>query len=268
MVVTTAWLAEHAKDPNLVILYAGDEQEFKAEHIPGARFLDFIDPHYLAAADASAETLPASDLETNLAKAGVTSNSRIIVYFTGRSFSQATKVYFALDAIGLGAQTSLLDGGFPVWKTENRAVTAEITKAVPTQFKACATPIIATLDFVKSHVDSKTARIIDARDADIYRGDRTPSSKKAGHIPGAANIPYAAFFDNAGKLKSREAIAALFAEAGAKKGDIIIPYCHIGQQAGVVYFAARYVGYDARLFTGSWEEWSDADLPAEVTPRK
>lgn len=268
MVVTSAWLAEHAKDANLVILYAGDEQEFKAEHIPGARFLDFIDPHYLAAADAAAETVPAADLEANLSKAGVTSNSRIVVYFTGRSFSQATKVYFALDAMGLGAQTSLLDGGFNTWKSENRPVNGEIAKIAPTQFKACPTAIVATLDFVKARVQNKAVRIIDARDADIFRGDRTPSNKKAGHIPGAANIPYAAFFDNSGKLKTREAIAELFTEAGAKKGDLIIPYCHIGQQASVVYFAARYVGYDVRLFTGSWDEWSEADLPAEVTPKK
>jgi thiosulfate/3-mercaptopyruvate sulfurtransferase len=267
MIVSTAWLAEHAKDPNVVILYGGDEQEFAAGHIPGARYVDFIDPHYLVSPEGASETLPVPDLEKSFAKAGVTNDSHVIVYFTGRSFSQATKVYFALDALGMGAQTSILDGGFQLWKTENRPTSTEIVKVVPTNFKACATKIVATLDYVKGHLDNKNVKLVDARDADIYAGVRTPSNKKAGHIPGAVNIPYAIFFDAQGRLLPRDKMAAIFADNGAKKGDVVVPYCHIGQQAGVVYFVARYLGFDARLFSGSWEEWSDADLPAEVTKK-
>jgi len=46
----------------------------------------------------------------------------------------------------------------------------------------------------------------------------------------------------------------------------VVSYCHIGQQASLIYFVARYLGYDARLFDGSWEDWSrHADLPAETS---
>jgi thiosulfate/3-mercaptopyruvate sulfurtransferase len=58
----------------------------------------------------------------------------------------------------------------------------------------------------------------------------------------------------------REKLAA----AGAKPGDRVVSYCHIGQQATVVYFAARYLGYDARLFDGSFEDWNaHTDWPVE-----
>jgi len=59
-------------------------------------------------------------------------------------------------------------------------------------------------------------------------------------------------------------LAAMFHDAGVKTGDRVVSYCHIGQQATVVYFVARYLGYDARLYDGSWEDWgSHSENPVE-----
>jgi len=71
--------------------------------------------------------------------------------------------------------------------------------------------------------------------------------------------------DESGRLLSFDALRAKFEQAGAQRGQQVITYCHIGQQASLAYFAARYVGYDARMFDGSWQEWSaHSELPAET----
>jgi thiosulfate/3-mercaptopyruvate sulfurtransferase len=64
-------------------------------------------------------------------------------------------------------------------------------------------------------------------------------------------------------LYSPALLRDMFARTGIKPGDRVVSYCHIGMQATMVYFAARYLGYDARLYDGSWEDWSaHQELPA------
>jgi thiosulfate/3-mercaptopyruvate sulfurtransferase len=69
-------------------------------------------------------------------------------------------------------------------------------------------------------------------------------------------------------LKSADSLAAIFKGGGVKTGDRVVSYCHIGQQATVIYFVARYLGYDARLYDGSWQDWSaHTEVPAELSPK-
>jgi thiosulfate/3-mercaptopyruvate sulfurtransferase len=70
-------------------------------------------------------------------------------------------------------------------------------------------------------------------------------------------------------MKSEAEIKEIFAAAGIKPGDTVVSYCHIGQQATMVYFAARRLGIKARVYDGSWDEWSrNMELPVETTPAK
>jgi thiosulfate/3-mercaptopyruvate sulfurtransferase len=87
---------------------------------------------------------------------------------------------------------------------------------------------------------------------------------RGGHIPGARNIPFDSVVEDSNKFKSVETLRQLFNTAGVKPGDSVTTYCHIGQQASLLYFVARYLGYEAHLYDGSFEDWSHhPELPVE-----
>ena len=89
---------------------------------------------------------------------------------------------------------------------------------------------------------------------------------RAGHIPGAKSLPFDTLVTDDNRMKSPAETARLFEAAGIKPGDTVVCYCHIGQQATVMYFAAKRLGYKALLYDGSWDEWSRRpELPVEKT---
>jgi thiosulfate/3-mercaptopyruvate sulfurtransferase len=83
-------------------------------------------------------------------------------------------------------------------------------------------------------------------------------------VPGAVNVPFNSVFDDNNQLRSKDELTAIFKNAGIKPGDHLVAYCHIGQQATAVVFAARSLGYDIKLFDGSFDEWNrHKELPTE-----
>ena len=88
---------------------------------------------------------------------------------------------------------------------------------------------------------------------------------KTVHIAGAKSIPFTEITDRTLRLKSRDELAALFRQAGIKQGDTIVGYCHIGQQATGMLFAARTLGHKVLLYDGSFEDWSARDGAVETT---
>ncbi len=272
MLVSTSWLADHLKDPNLVILAVGDKSDYDSGHIPGSLFAEYMDSHLMTGPTGLTLELPPMDqLAKVFGRLGVTNESHIILYQAKDWFSPTARVYLTLDAMGLGRNTSVLDGGFLLWSKEGRPVaTQEPPAPQPGTITPCPmNDVITEIDDVKANVHHAGVAIIDARAAEYYTGKTSPGGgQRRGHIPGAGNIPYTTLSDNDGKLKSPEELAAMFHDAGMKPGDRVIAYCHIGQQASAVYFAARTLGYDVRLYDGSWEDWSKhKDLPAETSKK-
>jgi thiosulfate/3-mercaptopyruvate sulfurtransferase len=263
MVVATSWLAAHLSDANLVVLAVGDKSEYDKAHIPGSLFLDYHDMS--AQGGLTLELPPMAELAETFGKLGVTGDSRVVLYTIGNGSTQTARVYLTLDAMGLGARTSILDGGLPVWQEESRSVTTEVRAVKAGRITPCPqTDVIASLDYVRANLRHEGTDIVDARDPQYYTG-ASASRNRAGHIAGATSIPYGSLLDEKGKLKSAEALQQQFRAAGVKSGDQIVAYCHIGQQASLLYFVSRYLGYDVRLFDGSWEEWArHPELPVEM----
>ena len=75
-------------------------------------------------------------------------------------------------------------------------------------------------------------------------------------------------FDDQLQLRSTDDLTARFTKAGVSPNDTVIGYCHIGQQATAMLFAARRLGHPVLLYDGAFEDWSlfHPGYPVETTP--
>ena len=262
LLVSSAWLGEHLNDREIVVISVGPRASYDAGHIPGARFVE-MSAISSSAPGATLELPPVEKLKSAFEDLGVSNNSRIVICFLTNYVSPSTRVFFTLDYLGLGGQTSLLDGGFEAWRAEGRAVSTE----APQITRGAITPrprpeLIVDAAWVSANLNKPKVAIVDARTPEFYTGASAGRMPRGGHIPGAVNVPFISLADSANKLKDSPTLRKMFADAGIKQGDRIVSYCHIGQQATVVYFVAKYLGYDARLYDGSFEDWSKrSELP-------
>lgn len=267
LAVTPSWLAEHLKDPDLVLLHVGDKAEYEKGHVPGAKFVAMQDvsisspdrEHGLTLEMPSADTLRA-----HLAALGISDKSRIVVYYGNDWVTPSTRILFTLDYAGLGERSALLDGGMLAWKEGGHQVTTDVPPAKTGQLSALKVhPIVVTADFVKANLNSKTVRIIDGRAAAFFNGAEAGNPRK-GHIAGAHSIPFTEVTDDKLHLRSADELTALFAKAGVGPKDTVVAYCHIGQQATAVLFAARTLGHPVLLYDAAFQEWSRRpELPVE-----
>jgi thiosulfate/3-mercaptopyruvate sulfurtransferase len=272
MVVDAGWLRAHLHDANLVLLHVGDKTEYDAKHIPGAVLVSLKD---ISVSDHTGKGLmlempPADELRKDLEALGISDASRVVVYYGKDWISPSTRVIFTLDYAGLGARASLLDGGMPAWIEAGN----DTTNTVPAVKKGTLSPLkvkplVVDAEYVKSHLHAPGIAVVDGRDAIFYDGNSTGESHagkhKTGHIAGAHSFPFTQLVDDKNRLRSSEELAALFAKAGVKPNDTVVGYCHIGQQATAMLFAARSLGHPVLLYDGSFEDWSRHEgYPVEV----
>lgn len=269
LLVQPKWLAEHLNDRDLVLLHVGQRDEYDAGHIEGARFVTMRD--VTAEEKDKGLSLEFSDparLRGQLEALGISDKSRVVVYFGKDWVSPTTRIIFTLDAAGLGKNTSLLDGGMPAWKRDGHALSKAAAPAARGSLSPLTIrPIVVDAAFVQAHKGKPGFALIDGRSPALYDGVQTGGSKeephKTGHITGAISVPFNAITETDMTFKSSDKLAAMFNAAGVKPGDTIIGYCHIGQQATTMLYAARSLGYQFVLYDGSFEDWSRRDLPVE-----
>jgi thiosulfate/3-mercaptopyruvate sulfurtransferase len=269
MLVSPAELSRKLGDPSLVLLHVGTREEYDAGHIPGARFVEREALSTPRGSGLVLELPPIAQLQTAFEQLGIADTSRVVVYYGSDWVTPTARLFFTLDYVGLGDRTAMLDGGMPAWKAAGH----ETTTAAPPPAKAGKLTLKAHPELVvdaawvsKNGRDARVA-LFDARDAKFYDGtEKGNNNPRAGHIPGAKSVPFASLVDEqTNAMKPPDALRQIFVAAGADAKDTVVSYCHIGQQASLVYFTARYLGYDAKLYDGSFEEWSAReDLPVET----
>ncbi len=268
MLTTTDQLQSMLRDKSLVLLHVGGDKDYAEGHIPGARLLRLTDISVTGEGGMRMQLPPVADLVKAFGRHGVTDTSKIVLYPAGESIQSATRAWFTLDYLGVGDRASLLDGGLMLWKAQGRPVSTEPAPEVAaTTFRVQPNPDAvvdaAWLTYRLGKPEMKM-QLYDARLPQYYSGVDAGGMPRAGHIPEAKNVPYSTMVAEDRRLKPASELEQLLA---AKKDGPVVTYCHIGMQATVPYFVARYLGYSARLYDGSFQDWSArTELPLE--PKK
>jgi len=268
MLVSTEWLASHLD--RVTIIEIGDRAAYDAAHIPGARLIGTAE--LLTQRNGTPNELPSiAALEVLFTHIGAGDRGRIVLY--GRDPLLAARAWFTLDYLGHGRRAALLDGGFTRWVDEGRPTTAAVPQAQTVPFHArvnaaVITRIKAVKELVRyREVLGSSLVVIDARPPRQFRGDEAGSEvARAGHIPSAVNVPWNENLTTGvvPRLLPQRELRELYTNAGVTPKSTIVVYCRTGMQASLSYFVLRYLGYETRLYDGSYVEWSH-DATAAIT---
>jgi thiosulfate/3-mercaptopyruvate sulfurtransferase len=262
--VSTDWLAERLRRPDLVILDASwhmpaekrdARAEFAARHIPGAAFFD-IDAIADHAAGLPHMLPPPPEFAAAVRALGVGEASQVVVYDSRGVFS-APRAWWSLRAMG-HKHVYVLDGGLRRWLAEGRAVESGPADPAPGDFTARPVPtLVADLEAVREALTAGSAQVVDARSAARFSGAEPEPRPglRSGHMPGARNLPWNALTAPDGTLASPERLTAAFAAAGVDAARPVIGTCGSGLTASVLALALARLGHEAAVYDGSWSEW-------------
>lgn len=258
LVVSTAWLAANAASHDLVILHVDhDRTSYDSAHVPGARF-----GSAMAFTAGDFDLPPVPDLVQAVAQLGISNTTRVVLY--GEPWHLG-RVLLALDYLGHGDQIALLDGGLPQWRAEGRPV-ARTEPPAPgrTPFVPhVRRDIVVDAEWVRAHAADPRFVVIDARSTAEYEGAEPRNEPRRGHIPGARHLEWNRTFTRpadaeagtASLLVSAGRLLALFDSAGIRLGREPVFYCTVGLRASHMYFVARYLGFNPRIYDGSMNDW-------------
>ena len=276
--VSTEWLAERLNAPDVVVIDGSwylpvhnrdPHADYAQRRIPGALRFD-IDavkdaastlPHMLPRPEAFAAAVGAM---------GIGDGMRIVVY-DGLGLFSAPRVRWTFKTFG-AKDVVILEGGFPKWQAEGRPVEEGPPRARSARSFSARLDHSAVVDGddVARALASGPYQVVDARPADRFRGEAPEprAGVRSGHIPGSLNLPFPAIMEK-GALKSPEAIAAAFSEAGVDLDKPVITTCGSGVSAAILSTALETIGKPARaLYDGSWADWGTSERPMATGPAK
>jgi thiosulfate/3-mercaptopyruvate sulfurtransferase len=264
VLVSTDWVAQHSAAPNIRLVEVDvDTTAYDQGHIPGAVGWNW---QTQLQDNIRRDLIDGSALETLLGKSGITNDTTILLYGDNNNWF-AAYAFWQLKYHG-HKDVRLINGGRKKWLEEKRPTTTEPANVTPTTYKAGAKDesIRAYRDEVLGVIEGKTrGQLVDVRSVDEFTGKilappgLSETAQRAGHIPGAANIPWVQAANEDGTFKSFDALANLYQSKGITGENEVIAYCRIGERSSHTWFALKYLlGYDnVRNYDGSWTEWGN-----------
>ncbi len=254
MLVSADWLAGRLEDENVIVLHvAANPKGYEAGHIPGAHYLGW--KRLVRTVEGVSNELPTLEDLTELVRGfGIERGKRVVIYDEGNGIV-AARAYFTLDYLGLGDNSSLLDGQLALWKAEGRPLSTQTPPAVRSTFE----PVVNEQVLIRM---SELLAVVGGNGPEPTLLDcRPPDRFGAGHIPGARNLSALAPIVSPEKplLLSAAKLRELYGQVGAGKDRPVVTYCRTGRTASLNYFTLKYLGYDVRLYDGSFSQWQGVE---------
>ncbi|NOK60661.1 MAG: sulfurtransferase [Chloroflexi bacterium AL-W] len=274
VIVETDWLADHLQDYNIRILESNEDiLLYDQKHIPGAIKIDWLndlnDP-------VQRDYLDRARFAQLLSSKGI-GNDTTVIFYGDKNNWWATYAFWVFKLFG-HQDARILNGGRAKWIAEGREMTREIPTYPATTYRAAErddTAIRAFRDQVLAHIKQGDTALVDVRSPQEFSGERThmpdypqEGTLRGGHIPGAANIPWAQAVQEDGTFKSVDELQTLYGNQGITADKDVITYCRIGERSSHTWFVLTYLlGYsNVRNYDGSWTEWGNAvGLPIAKT---
>lgn len=282
IVVSTAWLEANLGATGLCVVdirgqvrppgtqprYLPKREDYAKGHVPGAVFVDWTRDIIDANDPVPVQVAQGPEFAAKMGELGIGDDSLVLAYddyhhaFAGR-LAWALR-YYGHDAV------RIVDGGWPRWVAEGRRTTAETPSPTPALFTPRPRHALRrNADEVMAALGREDVVLIDARPAQQYTGERS-AARRAGHIPGARNVPYAKLVDaQTGKFLPQGELRRVFDEAGIDVASLprdVIVYCNGGVTCTVPMNALRMLGRDdVAVYDGSWNEWgNDPNRPIKT----
>ena len=258
VLVSTEWVAEHQNDPKVRLIEVDvDTTAYDQGHIAGAVGWNW---QTQLQDNIRRDLIDKAALEKLLGQSGVSNDTTIVLYGDNNNWF-AAYAFWQLKYYG-HKDVRLMNGGRKKWLEEKRALSTEAARVAPATYRATGPD--ESLRARKEHVfaivdkDGK-GQLVDVRSVDEFTGKiiappgMSETAQRAGHIPGAANIPWAQAANEDGTFKSADQLRQLYEGKGINGQSEVIAYCRIGERSSHTWF-----GYDdVKNYDGSWTEWGN-----------
>jgi len=262
--VTTDWLEKNLNNPKLRLIEVSvDTGVYERGHIQGAVnfkwHTDLVDP-------VKRDIASKENFEKLLRQAGVNNDSTIVIYGDSNNWFAAWGAW-VFDVYGV-KNVKLLDGGRKKWEAEKRPLTPLATQVAAGNVKVsdANNALRARLIDVVAIANKKSdTALVDIRSPDEFTGKIfapagvQETAIRAGHIPGAVNVPWGQAVAEDGTFKSPEELKKVYAAVGIDGKKPIITYCRIGERSSHTWFAlSKILGYNVKNYDGSWTEYGNS----------
>jgi thiosulfate/3-mercaptopyruvate sulfurtransferase len=270
VLVSTQWVADHLNDANVRLVEVDvDTNAYSEGHLAGARGWNWTSQ---LQDQVRRDVISKQDLEQLLSDSGVSNDDAIVLYGDNNNWF-AAYAFWVLEMYG-HPNLKLMDGGRKKWLDENRPTTKDAPGIKKTSYKAKEpnTKLRAKREEVLSSLGKAGIAMVDVRSPAEYSGEilappgLQETAQRGGHIPGAANVPWALAVREDGTFKSVDDLKNLYEPKGVTTNKEVIAYCRIGERSSHTWFVLKHLlGYgDVRNYDGSWTEYgSMIDVPVE-----